>query len=102
MIDHQFPQTQTAKLRTHIHPLDFAILGPKQLDASTPSRCAVLANEKEMHLLFDQLFHAIAVTALPRVERFKVRFEFTDQSYGIGAVRRFCCYRDGHRVIDWN
>ena len=89
MIEQQLPETETTKVRAHIHALDFPIRDAKQLDAAAAGRNIVSAQHEKCDGLGKQLFDTIAVTAFGWIERVKMCFELTNQDDGVRAVGAF-------------
>jgi hypothetical protein len=75
VVEQQLSETRATKLGSHIHPLDLSIFSAKQLDATTASGSAAIANDKEGHGVGNQLLHAEAVTTLARIERLQLRLK---------------------------
>ena len=89
MIDQQLPESQTAKLRPHIHALKFPILGAKELNAAAAGRSTVIAQYEKRDCLRQQLFDAITVTAYGWIKRLQMRFQLRNKHDGVGAVGAF-------------
>src|SRR5438046_2237081 len=99
MIEHQLGKTQTPKLWTDVHPFEFAVVRPKQLNTPAADGRAVVTDEKEGHPLRDQLLYTVAMTTFPRIERRQVCLELVNQRSGVGGVGSFCSYGDFH--VSW-
>src|SRR5690349_10944140 len=96
VVEHQLPETPAAKLRSHPHSLDFAILGLKQLDATTAGRRTPIANHEKGNRVGNQFLDAKAVTALARIERRQMRVELRNQRRCFGTRRMLRGYDDCH------
>src|SRR6266480_27318 len=96
MIEHQLGKTQTPKLWTDVHPFEFAVVRPKQLNTHAADGRAVVTDEKECHPLCDQLLYTVAMSTFPRIERRQVCFKLLNQRSGVGGVGSFCSYGGFH------
>jgi hypothetical protein len=97
MIEHLFAVTRTAVLGAHVHAFEFAVFFAVELDASAADGCPVVPDEKERDALGEQLFDAIAMTALARIQRRKICLEFFNQGDGIRSIGTFLIDGNCHR-----
>src|SRR5437899_1720461 len=96
VIEHQLAKARAPKVRVDVHTFDLGIVA-KSLQTSAARGCAVVADEKEGHILGEQFLYAIAMPALGWIKRCEMRFELVNQGSGIGAVGAFLLYLHGHR-----
>src|SRR5947208_2216603 len=83
MIEQRLPETESTKVRAHIHTLDFPIRTAKQLDAATAGGSILIAQHEKRDRLRNQLFDAIAVTAFDWIEWGQMRFQLSNQDDGV-------------------
>src|SRR5438128_12630530 len=86
MIEQQPRETETPKLRAHVHTLYFPIGRAEQLDAAAAGGSIVLAQYEKGDCVRKQLLDAKTMTAFGWIERVEMRFMLRDQGDGVVAV----------------
>ena len=92
VVEHQLAVPLAAKLRSHPHALDLAVLAAEQLDAAAAGGRAAFANDEERDRVGNQLLNAEPMPALARIERRQMCVELRDQRRGVragGMLRRY-------------
>src|SRR5882672_3353462 len=80
-----------------IHAFEFTVLFAVELDTATTDGCAVVADEKECDALHEQLFDAVAMAALSRIQRSQMSLKFFNEGNGVRGIRTFLGDGDWHR-----
>jgi hypothetical protein len=102
LVEHHCAEAAPAKGRADIHPFDLAKVGRDEFDPGAGGWRAILAQDKERHVLGQELLYAKSMPAGRWIQRFEMGLELGDQADRVRMVGAFLGNRYCHGIPRMN